>query len=227
MRATVHRGRVRDPVGHRRRHDDRAARSGRRAGPRRQGRATTCRSLALPLGNGRERSRDALAASIELQSTLRQAILASGPVRPGRRSDAETTHRGAVRVPPLAADLAPSAEPPRPHRGSSTSTQEAQSDEDRRQPDEGGVTDEERALQHPAEHPAEKVERVAHAPLAGGPKDAGQIGRWRRAGLARRLRSRPARRASRRRPRTRPWREAQAGARSDPSSAAVAWPSAA
>jgi recombination protein RecA len=38
------------------------------------------------LGNGRERSREALAASAELQSTLRQAILASGPVRPGRRS---------------------------------------------------------------------------------------------------------------------------------------------
>ncbi len=42
-----------------------------------------------PLGNGRERSREALAASVELQSTLRQAIVASGPVRPGRRVEAE------------------------------------------------------------------------------------------------------------------------------------------
>ena len=44
-----------------------------------------------PLGNGRERSREALEGNVELQSTLRQAILASGPVRPGRRShgDAE------------------------------------------------------------------------------------------------------------------------------------------
>ena len=40
------------------------------------------------LGNGRERSRDAIAANSELQTTLRQAILASGPVRPGRRTDA-------------------------------------------------------------------------------------------------------------------------------------------
>ena len=39
-----------------------------------------------PLGNGRERSRDTLAASPELQNTLRQAIAASGPVRPGRHS---------------------------------------------------------------------------------------------------------------------------------------------
>jgi recombination protein RecA len=37
------------------------------------------------LGNGRERSRDALAQNTELQSTMRQAIWASGPVRPGRR----------------------------------------------------------------------------------------------------------------------------------------------
>ena len=36
-----------------------------------------------PLGNGRERARDTLAGSLELQSTLRQAIVASGPVRPG------------------------------------------------------------------------------------------------------------------------------------------------
>jgi recombination protein RecA len=41
------------------------------------------------LGNGRERSRDTLAGSVELQSTLRQAIVASGPVRPGRRAEAE------------------------------------------------------------------------------------------------------------------------------------------
>jgi recombination protein RecA len=42
-----------------------------------------------PLGNGRERSRETLSGNIELQSTLRQAILASGPVRPGRRSEAD------------------------------------------------------------------------------------------------------------------------------------------
>jgi recombination protein RecA len=42
-----------------------------------------------PLGNGRERSRDTLASSGELQNTLRQAIIASGPVRPGRRVEAE------------------------------------------------------------------------------------------------------------------------------------------
>ncbi len=42
-----------------------------------------------PLGNGREKSRDALAQSMELQSTLRQAIIAAGPVRPGRRTEAE------------------------------------------------------------------------------------------------------------------------------------------
>jgi recombination protein RecA len=41
-----------------------------------------------PLGNGRERSRDTLIENVELQSTLRQTILASGPVRPGRRGDA-------------------------------------------------------------------------------------------------------------------------------------------
>jgi recombination protein RecA len=41
------------------------------------------------LGNGRERSRDTLAGSLELQSTLRQAIVAAGPVRPGRRAEAE------------------------------------------------------------------------------------------------------------------------------------------
>jgi recombination protein RecA len=42
-----------------------------------------------PLGNGRERSRETLAGSTELQSTLRQAIMASGPIRPGRRAEAE------------------------------------------------------------------------------------------------------------------------------------------
>ncbi len=44
-----------------------------------------------PLGNGRQRSRETLAASLELQNTLRQAILASGPVKPGRRSEAEAS----------------------------------------------------------------------------------------------------------------------------------------
>lgn len=42
-----------------------------------------------PLGNGRERSREALAPSPELQSTLRQAILASAGGRTGARVDAE------------------------------------------------------------------------------------------------------------------------------------------
>jgi recombination protein RecA len=41
-----------------------------------------------PLGNGRERSRETLAASVELQNTLRQTIIAAGPVRPGRRTEA-------------------------------------------------------------------------------------------------------------------------------------------
>lgn len=41
------------------------------------------------LGNGRERSREALAQSPEMQSTLRQAIFASGPVKPGRRTDVD------------------------------------------------------------------------------------------------------------------------------------------
>ena len=41
------------------------------------------------LGNGRERSREALSSSAELQSTLRQAIIAAGPVRPGRRTEAD------------------------------------------------------------------------------------------------------------------------------------------
>ena len=38
------------------------------------------------LGNGREKSREALASNLELQNTLRQAIIAAGPVRPGRRT---------------------------------------------------------------------------------------------------------------------------------------------
>jgi len=41
------------------------------------------------LGNGRERAREGLAGNVELQSALRQAIMAAGPVKPGRRSDAE------------------------------------------------------------------------------------------------------------------------------------------
>jgi recombination protein RecA len=41
------------------------------------------------LGNGRERSRESLANNVELQGTLRQAIIASGPVRPGRRTEAD------------------------------------------------------------------------------------------------------------------------------------------
>lgn len=39
------------------------------------------------LGNGRERSRETLTQSPEMQSTLRQAVIASGPVRPGRRAE--------------------------------------------------------------------------------------------------------------------------------------------
>jgi recombination protein RecA len=42
------------------------------------------------LGNGRERSRDTLITSPELQIALRQAIIASGPVRPGRRTESES-----------------------------------------------------------------------------------------------------------------------------------------
>jgi recombination protein RecA len=42
------------------------------------------------LGNGRERSREALAENAELRNTIRQAIVAAGPVRPGKRgSDAD------------------------------------------------------------------------------------------------------------------------------------------
>jgi recombination protein RecA len=43
-----------------------------------------------PLGNGRERSRDTLITSPEIQNALRQAIVASGPVRPGRRTESES-----------------------------------------------------------------------------------------------------------------------------------------
>ncbi|HWL88148.1 MAG TPA: recombinase RecA [Polyangiaceae bacterium] len=38
------------------------------------------------LGNGRERSRDTLTENSDLQSALRESILAAGPVRPGRRT---------------------------------------------------------------------------------------------------------------------------------------------
>ena len=41
------------------------------------------------LGNGRERSRETLASSPETQLQLRQAIFAAGPVKPGRRTEAE------------------------------------------------------------------------------------------------------------------------------------------
>src|SRR5271155_1762560 len=42
-----------------------------------------------PLGNGRERSRETLASNEELRNTLRQAIVAAGPTRPGRRAEAD------------------------------------------------------------------------------------------------------------------------------------------
>jgi hypothetical protein len=42
-----------------------------------------------PLGNGRERSRETHAQNAELQNTLRQAVVAAGPERPGRRVEAE------------------------------------------------------------------------------------------------------------------------------------------
>jgi hypothetical protein len=42
-----------------------------------------------PLGHGQGRSRETLASNTELQNTLRQAIVASGPVRPGRRTEAD------------------------------------------------------------------------------------------------------------------------------------------
>ena len=41
------------------------------------------------LGNGRERSRESLAQNPELQTTLLSAIRAMGPIRPGRRSEAD------------------------------------------------------------------------------------------------------------------------------------------
>jgi hypothetical protein len=41
------------------------------------------------LGNGRERSRETLSANADLQSTLRQAILAAGPIRAQRKTEAE------------------------------------------------------------------------------------------------------------------------------------------
>ena len=43
-----------------------------------------------PLGNGRERARETLSGNVELQSTLRQAIIAAGPVRPGRRTEGDS-----------------------------------------------------------------------------------------------------------------------------------------
>src|SRR5581483_5791986 len=39
------------------------------------------------IGNGRERAREARAPNFELQSTIRQAIMAAGPVKPGRRTE--------------------------------------------------------------------------------------------------------------------------------------------
>jgi recombination protein RecA len=41
------------------------------------------------LGNGRERSRETLSVNPELTRVLRDAVIASGPVRPGKRGDAE------------------------------------------------------------------------------------------------------------------------------------------
>jgi recombination protein RecA len=41
------------------------------------------------LGNGRERSREAVLSQPDLASTLHQAIVAAGPVKPGRRTEAE------------------------------------------------------------------------------------------------------------------------------------------
>src|ERR1700742_2133119 len=42
-----------------------------------------------PPGNAREPARDSQASNVELQNALRQAIVAAGPVRPGRRAEAE------------------------------------------------------------------------------------------------------------------------------------------
>jgi recombination protein RecA len=44
-----------------------------------------------PLGNGRERSRESLAASADLQSTLRQAVVTAASARQGRRVEAEAS----------------------------------------------------------------------------------------------------------------------------------------
>jgi recombination protein RecA len=44
-----------------------------------------------PLGNGRERSRESLAASADLQSTLRQAVVTAASTRQGRRVEAEAS----------------------------------------------------------------------------------------------------------------------------------------
>jgi recombination protein RecA len=41
------------------------------------------------LGNGRERSRETLGSNLELQSTLKAAIVAAGPIKPGRHRDAD------------------------------------------------------------------------------------------------------------------------------------------
>jgi recombination protein RecA len=41
------------------------------------------------LGNGRERSREALAGSLEMQEAIRQAIVAEGPVKPGKKREVE------------------------------------------------------------------------------------------------------------------------------------------
>ncbi|HEY2367783.1 MAG TPA: recombinase RecA [Polyangiaceae bacterium] len=41
------------------------------------------------MGNGRERSRETLSSSPEMQLQLRQAIVAAGPVKPGRRTEGD------------------------------------------------------------------------------------------------------------------------------------------
>jgi recombination protein RecA len=41
------------------------------------------------IGNGRERAREALAPNFEVQSQIRQAIMAAGPVKPGRRTEGD------------------------------------------------------------------------------------------------------------------------------------------
>jgi recombination protein RecA len=42
------------------------------------------------LGNGRERVREALSQNTQLQATLKQAIIAAGPVKPGRRTESDS-----------------------------------------------------------------------------------------------------------------------------------------